>query len=62
MLQGLVEGVVAEQPEDDLISVLVQAELADEEGVTHRISDAEICTFAMLLMGAGSPSTGAMSH
>ena len=46
-----------EQPQDDLISVLVEAELADEDGETHRLSDAEICTFAMLLMGAGSGTT-----
>jgi cytochrome P450 len=46
-----------EEPQDDLISVLVQAELADEDGVTHRLSDAEIYSFAMLLLAAGSGTT-----
>jgi cytochrome P450 len=46
-----------ESPEDDLISVLVQAELADEDGVTHRLSDPEIYSFAMLLLAAGSGTT-----
>ncbi|HET6948874.1 MAG TPA: cytochrome P450 [Acidimicrobiales bacterium] len=46
-----------ERPEDDLISVLVQAELADEEGTTHRLTDAEIYSFAMLLLAAGSGTT-----
>src|SRR5262249_36136206 len=30
------------EPRDDLISVLVQAEVADEEGVTHVLTDEEI--------------------
>jgi cytochrome P450 len=46
-----------EEPQDDLISVLVQAEVADEDGVTHRLSDAEIYSFAMLLLAAGSGTT-----
>ena len=46
-----------EHPEDDLISVLVQAELTDEHGVTHRLSDAEIHSFAILLLAAGSGTT-----
>jgi len=46
-----------ESPQDDLISVLVQAELADDDGVTHRLSDAEIYSFAMLLLAAGSGTT-----
>jgi cytochrome P450 len=46
-----------EQPGDDLISVLVQAEYTDEEGVTHRLSDAEIYTFSILLLTAGSGTT-----
>ena len=44
-------------PQDDLISVLVEAELAGEDGVTHRLSDAEIYSFAMLLLQAGSGTT-----
>lgn len=45
------------QPEDDLISVLVDAQLTDEDGVTHRLSDPEIYTFAVLLLLAGSGTT-----
>jgi cytochrome P450 len=43
-------------PQDDLISVLAQAELTDEGG-THRLSDAEINSFAYLLLTAGSGTT-----
>ena len=46
-----------EQPQDDLISVLVEAELVDEEGVTHRLSDQEIHSFSLLLLAAGSGTT-----
>ena len=35
-----------EAPQDDLISVLVEAELTDEDGTTHRLTDAEIYSFA----------------
>ena len=44
-------------PEDDLISVLAEAELTDEDGVTHRLSDDEILSFAVLLLAAGSGTT-----
>jgi cytochrome P450 len=47
-----------EHPQDDLISVLVQAGLKDEEtGRTHRLSDAEVYSFALLLLAAGSGTT-----
>jgi cytochrome P450 len=46
-----------EHPEDDLISVLVEAELTDEDGRTHRLSDAEIYSFSILLLAAGSGTT-----
>jgi cytochrome P450 len=46
-----------EEPGDDLISVLVAAEVADDEGVTHRLTDDEILGFAFLLMAAGSGTT-----
>jgi len=46
-----------EAPTDDLISVLVQAELTDVDGTTHRLSDPEIHSFAMLLLAAGSGTT-----
>lgn len=46
-----------EQAQDDLISVLVQAEVADEDGVKHRLSDYEIQSFSFLLLVAGSGTT-----
>jgi cytochrome P450 len=46
-----------EKPRDDLISVLVEAEVADETGVTHRLTDEEILGFAFLLLAAGSGTT-----
>ncbi|MCK0090153.1 cytochrome P450 [Rhodococcus sp. F64268] len=46
-----------EVPQDDLISVLVQAERADEPGATQRLSDEEIYTFSLLLLAAGSGTT-----
>jgi len=45
------------QPEDDLISVLVEAEMTDENGEIHRLSDAEIYSFTYLLLAAGSGTT-----
>ena len=46
-----------EKAQDDLISVLVQAEITDEDGRTHRLSDAEIYSFSLLLLSAGSGTT-----
>jgi cytochrome P450 len=46
-----------EEPRDDLISVLVAAELTDDDGVTHRLTDPEIHSFVLLLLGAGSGTT-----
>ena len=46
-----------EQSQDDLISVLVEAEMTDEDGETHRLSDAEIYSFTYLLLAAGSGTT-----
>ena len=57
---GILEPIIAarrEQPADDLISVLVEAEYTDEDGVDHRLTDAEILSFSMLLMAAGSGTT-----
>lgn len=59
-LVNLVAPIVAarrEHPQDDLISILVEAELKDEEGVTHRLSDPEIYSFTVLLLAAGSGTT-----
>jgi cytochrome P450 len=46
-----------DDPRDDLITVLLQAELADEHGVSQRLSDEEIQGFASLLLTAGSGTT-----
>jgi cytochrome P450 len=46
-----------EEQGDDLISVLVEAEVADEDGVTHRLTDDEILGFVFLLLAAGSGTT-----
>jgi cytochrome P450 len=46
-----------ERPQDDLISVLLQAELHDEDGSVHRLSDEEINAFSFLLLAAGSGTT-----
>ena len=46
-----------EKPEDDLISILVEAEVTDEDGQVHRLSDAEIYSFSLLLLAAGSGTT-----
>ena len=46
-----------EEARDDLISVLVEAELTDESGERHRLTDAEIYSFALLLLAAGSGTT-----
>jgi cytochrome P450 len=57
---GILAPIVAarrERPEDDLISVLVDAELRDEDGVVHRLSDVEIYSFSFLLLAAGSGTT-----
>jgi len=57
---GIIAPIVAarrERPQDDLISILVESEITDEEGRTHRLSDLEIYSFAMLLLAAGSGTT-----
>jgi cytochrome P450 len=46
-----------ENPQDDLISVLVQAEITEEDGSRHHLSDPEIYSFALLLLMAGSGTT-----
>jgi cytochrome P450 len=56
----ILEPIVAarrEKPQDDLISVLVEAEYTDEDGVTHRLSDPDIYSFSLLLLAAGSGTT-----
>jgi len=44
-------------PQDDLISVLAHAELRDEDGTVHHLTDAEINSFSILLLQAGSGTT-----
>ncbi|MWA01923.1 cytochrome P450 [Actinomadura sp. LD22] len=46
-----------ERPRDDLISVLVEAEVKDADGTPHRLTDTEIHSFALLLLAAGSGTT-----
>jgi len=46
-----------ESPQDDLISVLVDAEVADDQGELHRLTDGEIYSFSILLLLAGSGTT-----
>ena len=46
-----------EKPHDDLIGVLCEAEVKDEDGATHRLSDDEIMAFSSLLLAAGSGTT-----
>ena len=46
-----------DKPQDDLISVLVQAELTDDDGMTTHLTDREIDSFVLLLLGAGSGTT-----
>ena len=56
----ILEPIVAARrtaPQDDLISVLTEAEYTDEDGVSHRLSDPEIYSFALLLLAAGSGTT-----
>jgi cytochrome P450 len=45
------------EPEDDLISVLCQAEMSDADGNPQRLTDAEIFSFSHLLLAAGSGTT-----
>jgi cytochrome P450 len=43
--------------QDDLISVLVRAELEDEDATRHVLADVEVLGFAFLLLAAGSGTT-----
>jgi cytochrome P450 len=46
-----------DEPRDDLISVLVAAEVTDEDGRSHRLTDDEVLLFAFILLAAGSGTT-----
>jgi len=43
-----------ENPQDDMISRLIAAEIPDDDGNLRRLDDIEICGFATLLGGAGA--------
>jgi len=43
-----------ENPQDDMISKLIAAEIPGEDGQTRKLDDIEICGFATLLGGAGA--------
>jgi cytochrome P450 len=45
------------EPRDDLISVLVAAEVTDDNGTTHRLTDEEVLIFSFILLAAGSGTT-----
>ena len=44
-------------PGDEMLSLIVHAEVPDEEGVVRRLDDAEIVPFLTLLLVAGSETT-----
>ncbi|OBF68586.1 hypothetical protein A5753_22905 [Mycobacterium sp. 852002-51971_SCH5477799-a] len=45
------------EPRDDLVSMLVTEEYADDDGSRHRLSDGEVQLFSLLLLAAGSGTT-----
>ena len=47
-------------PGDDMIGALIEAEVADDDGTMHRLSDHEIVEFATLLASAGSETVTKM--
>ncbi len=47
-------------PGDDMIGELIDAEVADDDGTMHRLSDHEIVEFATLLASAGSETVTKM--
>lgn len=48
----------AQHPSDDLMTVLLNAEFEDEEGVTRRLTRQEVQTYTQVLAGAGNETTG----
>jgi cytochrome P450 len=47
-------------PADDMIGTLLEAEVADDDGAMHRLTDHEIVEFATLLASAGSETVTKM--
>jgi cytochrome P450 len=48
------------RPQDDMIGTLLEAEVADDAGAMHRLTDHEIVEFATLLASAGSETVTKM--
>jgi cytochrome P450 len=48
----------AGHPSDDLMTVLLNAEFDDEEGVRRRLTRPEVLTYTQVLAGAGNETTG----
>jgi cytochrome P450 len=48
----------AGHPSDDLMTVLLNAEFDDEEGVSRRLTRPEVLTYTQVLAGAGNETTG----
>jgi cytochrome P450 len=48
----------ADNPSDDLMTVLLNAEFEDEEGETRTLSRDEVLTYTSVLAGAGNETTG----
>jgi cytochrome P450 len=59
-IAAYLRGVIADRrahPKDDLISVLCSAEMRDETGGRHVLSDEEILAFARVMLPAGAGTT-----
>lgn len=48
----------ADNPSDDLMTVLLNAEFEDESGETRRLTREEVLTYTSVLAGAGNETTG----
>ncbi|MBL7489952.1 cytochrome P450 [Frankia sp. AgB1.9] len=60
LLASILMPIISErrkEPRDDIISVLVQAEVAEGDGPRQVLSDVDILGFALLLLAAGSGTT-----
>ena len=59
-LAGLLRDQIAQrriEPADDLISLMCTAEVVDDDGDRHRLTDDEVLAFARLLLTAGAGTT-----
>jgi cytochrome P450 len=48
----------AENPSDDLMTALLNAEFEDESGTVRRLTRAEVLTYTQVIAGAGNETTG----